>query len=515
MGFLESEDRHLIISKKKKDNHRCGSIPEEGKMDRLMPGSSRLEGPGSSKLEEAKKKKKKKQPFSRSYRFQLKLDLPDDGKAHYPDFNWLDLVAQEEETKVAAKRKEVLDPFASDDEDQIAALARQFEDKYGGASEKIRQKKKARKLDDYADLGFGYDSDDPFIDNTDVHDEIVPQNLTTVHGGFYVNCGPLEFKARESADEDSDVETVLAGGAPPAVGEIPTKKRKPYKKATTAHIAEPPPKKKAKESSQNSKPTPPPPSTASTLAPKPPTVSVLPNDVEAKKPRARKEGSKPLGRPKKLNPDGTLVHPPKFKKVKQGLSVPSSTSSSEKPKSSPSAVAAAVTITAAKNIPNPKQVATAPAPTTSAGATITAVTSAPSSSKEGTIRQHQLSDQQREELLQKQLMEQVLEMQRRQEEYMKQEKQKQLVENAASDADKRKKQQLLQQQKQMKAQQEQQKRIQREQEQKRLQQQQQREQEQKKAATTAKRARAENFAATTAAAKRAGTEATPKAKRAG
>ena len=62
-GFLESEDRHLIISKKKKDNHRCGSIPEEGKMDRLMPGSSRLEGPGSSKLEEAKKKKKKKQPF--------------------------------------------------------------------------------------------------------------------------------------------------------------------------------------------------------------------------------------------------------------------------------------------------------------------------------------------------------------------------------------------------------------------------------------------------------------------
>ena len=107
--------------------------------------------------------KKKKQPFSRSYRFQLKLDLPDDGKAHYPDFNWLDLVAQEEETKVAAKRKEVLDPFASDDEDQIAALARQFEDKYGGASEKIRQKKKTRNKDDYADLGYGYDSDDPFI----------------------------------------------------------------------------------------------------------------------------------------------------------------------------------------------------------------------------------------------------------------------------------------------------------------------------------------------------------------
>ena len=34
-----------------------------------------------------------------------------------------------------------------------------------------------------------------------------------------------------------------------------------------------------------------------------------------KKPRVRKEGSKPLGRPKKRNPDGTLVHPPKLKKV--------------------------------------------------------------------------------------------------------------------------------------------------------------------------------------------------------
>ena len=29
------------------------------------------------------------------------------------------------------------------------------------------------------------------LDNTDVHDEIVPKNLTTAHGGFYVNYGPL------------------------------------------------------------------------------------------------------------------------------------------------------------------------------------------------------------------------------------------------------------------------------------------------------------------------------------
>ena len=89
---------------------------------------------------------------------------------------------QDEEKKLEVKRKEFdefktkkgLDPYASDDDDQLKALAKKFEERYGGATEKIKKKKKERKLDDYADLGYGYDSDDPFIDNSDVHDEIVP-----------------------------------------------------------------------------------------------------------------------------------------------------------------------------------------------------------------------------------------------------------------------------------------------------------------------------------------------------
>ena len=35
----------------------------------------------------------------------------------YPDFNWLDLVAQDEEKKLEDKKKQVLDPFGNDDDD--------------------------------------------------------------------------------------------------------------------------------------------------------------------------------------------------------------------------------------------------------------------------------------------------------------------------------------------------------------------------------------------------------------
>ena len=176
----------------------------------MAPRSENLSKFASTEPElNLKKKKKTKKPFSRTYRFNITLNPPKDGKSTYKTVDWLDLVAKEEEAKIEAKRKEVLDPFASDDEDQLKTLAKQFEEKYGGVSENIRQKKRRRHQDDYADLGFGYepeDSDDDFIDNSEMHDEIVPEELDTAHGGFYINKGPLEFKTREYEVEDSDDE---------------------------------------------------------------------------------------------------------------------------------------------------------------------------------------------------------------------------------------------------------------------------------------------------------------------
>merc|ERR1712059_34639 len=113
----------------------------------------------------------------------------------------LDLVAKED---VKAKKVNTpngagaagLNPNASDDEDALKALAAKYEAKYAEPAGKPKTKK--RKLE-YDDIGEGYDESDPFIDNSECFDEVVPQEVTTAHGGFYINTGSLEFKANDKA----------------------------------------------------------------------------------------------------------------------------------------------------------------------------------------------------------------------------------------------------------------------------------------------------------------------------
>ena len=69
---------------------------------------------------------------------------------------------------------------------------------------------------EYDDLGEGYGENDPFIDNSECFDEVVPQEITTAHGGFYINTGALEFKSNQNAvynlssGEDSSPESKKA-----------------------------------------------------------------------------------------------------------------------------------------------------------------------------------------------------------------------------------------------------------------------------------------------------------------
>lgn len=50
--------------------------------------------------------------------------------------------------------------------------------------------------DGYVDKGEGYESNS-FIDDSEAYDELIPENLETEYGGFYVNTGELTFKELE------------------------------------------------------------------------------------------------------------------------------------------------------------------------------------------------------------------------------------------------------------------------------------------------------------------------------
>ena len=155
------------------------------------------------------KKKKKKRTVSgsgqRNYCFNINLiESNNDG---FTEVSFRDLVAKEEQERIKNKLNGLsngasqsgIDPYASDDDDQLKALAAKYENKYAQMPVSSKKPSKKRKAVEYDDIGDGYDEDDPFIDNSECFDEVVPQEVTTAHGGFYINTGSLEFKANDKA----------------------------------------------------------------------------------------------------------------------------------------------------------------------------------------------------------------------------------------------------------------------------------------------------------------------------
>ena len=141
---------------------------------------AKLQKAGSSQILKKPTKEKQIAPSIR-----LEINLSDCDEEGYSNFNYAELLKEAEDKRRKSKKEDALlhkQPSGLDDEDDVLDVARYFEAKYGN-----------RKGNDYEDLGAGYD-EDSFIDNTDAYDEMVPEEITTALGGFYVNTGLLEFK---------------------------------------------------------------------------------------------------------------------------------------------------------------------------------------------------------------------------------------------------------------------------------------------------------------------------------
>ncbi|XP_063738924.1 ubinuclein-1-like isoform X2 [Eleginops maclovinus] len=124
-------------------------------------------------------------------RLELKLFDPDERS--FPEFSYTQLL------EINNTNDEVpLSRFEEEEKreiDEVAALSRELEKKYGD-----KPKKKDR-IQDLIDIGFGYDDEDSFIDNTEAYDEFVPASITTKFGGFYINSGVLQFRHTSENDD--------------------------------------------------------------------------------------------------------------------------------------------------------------------------------------------------------------------------------------------------------------------------------------------------------------------------
>ncbi|RXM27981.1 Ubinuclein-1 [Acipenser ruthenus] len=128
-------------------------------------------------------------------RLVLALFQPD--QRHCPEFNYPELVKKTKKDSV----NESQEPFEEDEDEgkqrlELEVLAKKFEERYGP------KKRKKDRMQDLIDMGYGYDDTDPFIDNSEAYDELVPASLTTKYGGFYINSGTLQF--RQASDSEPD-----------------------------------------------------------------------------------------------------------------------------------------------------------------------------------------------------------------------------------------------------------------------------------------------------------------------
>ncbi|XP_028001400.2 ubinuclein-1 isoform X1 [Eptesicus fuscus] len=140
------------------------------------------------------------EPAAAAVRITLTLFEPDHKRC--PEFFYPELVknirGKVKGLQTGDKKKDLSDPFNDEEKERhkVEALARKFEEKYGG------KKRRKDRIQDLIDMGYGYDESDSFIDNSEAYDELVPASLTTKYGGFYINSGTLQFRQASESEDD-------------------------------------------------------------------------------------------------------------------------------------------------------------------------------------------------------------------------------------------------------------------------------------------------------------------------
>ncbi|KAM5328074.1 ubinuclein-1 isoform 4-T4 [Glossophaga mutica] len=140
------------------------------------------------------------EPAAAAVRITLTLFEPDHKRC--PEFFYPELVknirGKVKGLQPGDKKKDLSDPFNDEEKEKhkVEALARKFEEKYGG------KKRRKDRIQDLIDMGYGYDESDSFIDNSEAYDELVPASLTTKYGGFYINSGTLQFRQASESEDD-------------------------------------------------------------------------------------------------------------------------------------------------------------------------------------------------------------------------------------------------------------------------------------------------------------------------
>ncbi|XP_054126854.1 ubinuclein-1 isoform X7 [Melozone crissalis] len=164
-----------------------------------------LHGPLSSSFLKRSRKDEAEQPpeaepAATAVRITLTLFEPDHKRC--PEFFYPDLLkscrGKVKGSSSGDKKKDSADPFNDEEKERhkVEALARKFEEKYGG------KRRRKDRIQDLIDMGYGYDESDSFIDNSEAYDELVPASLTTKYGGFYINSGTLQFRQASESEDD-------------------------------------------------------------------------------------------------------------------------------------------------------------------------------------------------------------------------------------------------------------------------------------------------------------------------